>query len=245
MLTNTLINASPSHNSAGVVGDSSLGNRLFRIAGIIGIAEKNGYEYAFPKWINQQYFKNTLPTRLFFPTKMRLPNNYMGYCFGFVGFDFPDNVDLEGEFGSWKYWEHCEDKIRHYLEFQELCEPFKDCILIHYRDYKGNEGWEQLGISYYYKAIAEFPKKRVVVVTDNIEKARQTLGNKFEYTSNTPIIDLYLLTQADYLIIANSTFSWWAGVLTKGEVIAPAKWYGPILKDAPTKDLYYPKWKIV
>lgn len=244
MLTNTTINQSNSRNEAGIVGDSSIGNRMLRIAGIIGIATKNGYQYAFPRWINQRYFVNPLPYRLFFPPKMKIPPTYMGYDFGFRGFDFPDNVDLDGEFGSWKYFEHCEDLIRHYFTFDDLCEPFKDCILVHYRDYKGNPGWNELS-DYYFKALNLFPKKRVIVVTDNIEKARAVLGDDFEYTSNSPIIDLYLLSQADYLIMANSTFSWWAGILTKGEVIAPKDWFGPLLKDAPTEDLYYPKWTVI
>jgi hypothetical protein len=245
MLTNTLINASPSMQAADVVGDASLGNRMLRIAGIIGIATKNGYEYAFPRWINQQYFINSLPYRLFFPPKVRIPPTLMGYDFGFRGFDFPDDIDLEGEFGSWKYWEHCEDLIRHYFTFDNLCEPFRDTIIVHYRDYKGNQGWADLGPEYYTNAIAEFPGKRVIVVTDNTDKARRVLGDKYEYTSNTPIIDLFLLCHSDYLVMANSTFSWWAGILTSGQVVAPAKWYGPALKYAPTEDLYYPKWKVI
>ena len=40
--------------------------------------------------------------------------------------------------------------------------------------------------------------------------------------------DLYVMTQCDYHIIANSSFSWWGSYLSNSQLtIAPEKWFGP------------------
>lgn len=241
MITNTEINFK---GDAGIVGDKSLGNILFKIAGIIGIAEKNGYKYGFPKWTSQQYFTNPLPICTAVYKRKKVPPNHLGFDFGFQGFNYQDNIDLVGEFGSEKYFEHCPDLIRHYFSMNELCQPFKDCILMHYRNYN-NHSWASLGKDYYDKALKKLPDKPIVVVSDNIEAAHKVLGSKYEYTSNSTIIDFYLLSNADYLVMANSTFSWWAAWLSRAVTIAPVKWYASDLKDAPTKDLYCKNWILI
>lgn len=227
-------------NKADTQQDCSLGNIFFRIASTIGIAKKNGYDFAFYEWPNQEYFINPLPkTNNQFKT-YRMPVNFTGLDFGFTTFDVPDNREVDGELGSFKYFDHCKDLVRHYLTMKPLCDPFEDCILVHYRDYKGNPAFTQLGKSYYKKALKKMPEKRVVVVTDNIDSAFKELGPSYEYTSNIPIIDFYLLSHTDHLVMANSTFSWWASWMSRAFTIAPKNWYAGSLKDAPTKDLYLP-----
>ena len=117
MLTNTFINL---RSKADQVADCSLGNRLFRIAGVIGVAVKNGYGFGFPRWKNQEFFENRLP---YFEDNLkthRIPADVGNFDFGFKGFDFPDNVNLEGEFGSYKYFSHCSELIRYYFSMAEV-----------------------------------------------------------------------------------------------------------------------------
>jgi len=231
-------------NKADVQQDCSFGNILFRIAGTIGIAEKNGYEYGFKKWINQEYFKHPLPITEREFKKWKMPATYKGYDFGFNGFDVPDNIQLDGELASGEYFKHCEDKIRYYFEMKELCDPL-DCILMHFRDYGNNTGFAKLDSAYYTNALKHFPKKKVVVITDNIGVAKNTLKMNVGYTSNSPIIDFYLLSHAKYLVMANSTFSWWGAWLSKAKTVAPLNWYAGEFKDAPMKDFYLPNWILV
>jgi hypothetical protein len=240
MITNSQIKSA---KSAGVEQDCSFGNRLFRIAGIIGIATKKGYDFGFESWPNQEYFVNPLP-KLTNPRlpKMKVKPNFAGFDFGFCGFNYPDNIDIDGEFGSELYFEHCKDLIRYYFEMKPICEPYKDCILVHYRDY-GLSGWVKLDKSYYSKAIKQFPDKKIIVVTDNIDEAFKQTGIKGEYTSNTPIIDFYLLAHADYLVMANSTFSWWGAWLADCPAVAPKDWFTN--KELPTSDLYCKNWKVL
>ena len=51
------------------------------------------------------------------------------------------------------------------------------------------------------------------------------------------------MAACDHQVLANSTFSWWAGYLNPSpdkRVVAPATWFGP---DGPaTTDLFPPTW---
>ena len=244
MITNSHINYRP---KAGSKCDSSLGNMLFKIAGTIGIATMNGYSYGFPKWCNQEYFINNLPVYEGFLKAQRLPRTYDGFDFGFTGFNYRDNIDLMGEFGTWKYWHHCEGLIRHYFTLKPQCKVYKNTILIHYRDYigGGHTSWAKMSKKYYRDALKLMPERNIIVVTDNIDAAYDAIGLDVQYTSNTPIIDFYILANADYLIMANSSFSWWAAFLSGARTIAPKNWYADKLKDAPTNEMYYPTWTII
>lgn len=243
MITNSHINY---RVGAGKVGDSSLGNMLFKIAGPIGIATKKGYSFGFPKWVNQEHFETQLPVFDRNLRKVKVQGiNIDGYNidFGFKGFEYPDDIDLNGEFGSWKYFAHCDDLIRQYFTLKYKCEPIKDTIIMHYR-YYNLPGWVNL-TSYYKEALKKLPSKPVLVVTDNIDEAYKSIGINCDYTSNSPIMDFYLLCHADYMVMANSTFSWWGAYLSKAMTVAPLDWYAGVLKNAPKEDLYLPNWILV
>lgn len=70
----------------------------------------------------------------------------------------------------------------------------------------------------------------IIVVTDDLTEA----GKRFSFlerkivVSNTAIVDFQVLMNADKLILANSTFSWWAGFLNKkaSAIYAPEYWLG-------------------
>ena len=233
---------------ADIQQDCSFGNILFMIAGTIGIAMKNGYSYGFNSWPNQDFFVNPLPPieNINFST-YQMPSTFKGWDLGFCGFNVPDNSMLIGQFPSEKYFKHCEDLIRYYFTMKDLCEPYKDCILIHYRAYAEafKPLWAQLDQTYYLEALKQFSDRKVIVVTDNIKEAKDVIKEDFEYVSNSPIIDFYLLSHADYIIMGNSTFSWWGAWLSKAKTVAPLKWYDGDYKDAPIKDLYCPEWILI
>jgi hypothetical protein len=230
--------------------DCSFGNVLFTMAGIIGTATNKNYTFAFPKWVNQEFFQNPVPVidsvRLSRLRSFNLHKNFQGFDVGFQGFsNIPDNCIISGYFGSWKYFDHCKPMIRKFFTMKQLCKPIKDKIIVHYRDYNGNPNMSILGNDYYDKAISIMPKKQILVVTDNVEKAYKIFGDNCEYTSNSPIIDFYLLTQADYLIMANSTFSWWGAYLSGAKTVAPKNWYAGQFANCPTNDLYYKGWNVI
>jgi len=228
--------------------DSSLGNVLFVIAGIIGIASKKRYSFAFPEWPNNRFFKHRLPV-IRDPKRLRtfsMKKNYKGFDVGFLGFDnIPDNVMIDGYLGSEKYFDHCKESVRTLLTMKDLCDPLGDCIIIHYRDYAGNPSFFNLRKNYYMEALKKFPDKKVVVITDNIKKAKLEFQEDFYYTSNSPILDFYLLTKAKYLIMSNSTFSWWGAWLSRAQTVAPLNWYSKEWADCPKQDLYCKEWDLI
>ena len=205
-------------------GDVTFGNILFFIAGTIGIAMKNGYAYGFPYWHNSEYFVNPLPPVV--------PGNYQNVEIpegNFLGFDIPDNSSIWGYMQSDKYFAHCEDLIRHYFTLKDFGEnPYKDCVLIHCRNYAPEHlaiGFTNMSREYYMAALKHFPDRKVVVITDNIENARNIIKEDFEYVSNSPILDFWTLTKAEYIIGSNSTFSWWCAWLSRAKAVFPLYWH--------------------
>lgn len=201
-------------------GDCSLGNLLFFLAGTIGIAVKNGYSYGFPDCVNLDIFSSRLPElekREYTPVQIE---------WGDDGFNTPDNSSIFGWMQSDRSFSHCRDLIRGYFTLKDMGDSYSDTIVMHYRNYRGNPWFVQLGADYYRRALEQLPNKRVVVVTDDIEMARSVLGDGFEYVSNSPIVDFWLLTKADYVVVANSTFSWWGAYLSNAvKVVSPREYF--------------------
>ena len=94
---------------------------------------------------------------------------------------------------------------------------------------------------------------RVVVFSDDAERAASYLkdfGSNVEIAKSNPIhqgaADLLRMSSAPVLAIANSSFSWWAGMLASQQgrqVIAPARW--STWCDDPVVKLYLPSWKLI
>jgi hypothetical protein len=105
-----------------------------------------------------------------------------------------------------------------------------DQVAIHVRrgDYVGNPFYVQLWkTDYYKKAMELFPNEKFLVFSDDIEWCKaHFMGNQFEFSEgNDEVTDLNLMAGCKAVIIANSSFSWWGGYLSKGKVVAPKEWY--------------------
>ena len=233
-----------------------IGNQMFQIAGTIGVAVKNGYEFGFPHWMNydhahrfkfsedidiQKWFKNPLPV-----SEPKHPDYNIKW--GYHDVSIPDNVSLKGHFQSEKYFLHCQDLIRHYFEFKQKDEDRCNTIAIHIRfgDY-GGDYHPICSAEYYERALAYFPLDyKVLVFSDEPEKAKNVFPSSYEFIEgNHSIHDLMLMTTCDNHIIANSTYSWWGAWLANSkQVIAPRKWFGPACK-AVADDIYCKEWIVL
>ncbi len=85
---------------------------------------------------------------------------------------------------------------------------------------------------YYIDAINLFPNRKFLIFSDDIEFAKTYFeGDKFAFDDSTNDIDSFnRMASCDSQIIANSSFSYWAGYLNKNPskiVVAPTidKWY--------------------
>ncbi len=116
-----------------------------------------------------------------------------------------------------------------------------DKVAVHVRltDYVGNAFYVDLGHhehadmsdNYYVKAMAEFPKDtKFLIFSDDIEKAKTMpmfQGEQFEFSEGkTAVEDMNLMASCKGIIIANSSFSWWAAYLSgANKIIAPKQWF--------------------
>jgi hypothetical protein len=230
-----------------------LGNQMFQVASVIGIATKYGYEYGFPYWKNydhlerfgssenidiQSWFKNPLPL---VDQSVTYPNRFINWGFHNLG-NLPDNLDISGHMQSEKYFAHCKDLVRHYFEFAKPVDPLPEgaiCIHVRRGDYDDNYHPTQKA-DYYEAALKHMPSAPVFVFSDDISAAWNMLGNEHTYMGgNHYFTDLQLMASGTHHILSNSTLCWWGWWLSKqeGKVVAPSKWFGQIAGISP-KDIY-------
>lgn len=149
-----------------------------------------------------------------------------------------DNVFYDGFFQSEEYFSQCKEDIKKLFEIrEEYRKPFidnkkhlfdKKTIVLHLRrgDYLTHGGGEiggtdiSLPISYYKNCLSlikNIEQYNVIFVSDDIEFVKKEFGNNtnYFYESNDEITDFQILLNADIVIIANSSFSWWAAWLNK------------------------------
>lgn len=147
-------------------------------------------------------------------------------------------VFLEGTWQSYKHFHQypetikkcfslSNDRLTHQLKSQMAIA--KDCVSIHIRFfYKASSPQMQAIKSYYSKAIRlakqSYPGCRLLLFSDNIDSARQILAeiDVTEYlvapSDFNSAQTLILMSCCRTNIIADSTFSWWAGWLNNNSV---------------------------
>lgn len=181
----------------------------------------------------------------------------------FFNIDHKLDFTLHGFFQTEKYFKHCENEIREQFTFKkqivdeckEITEDFfQNPVALHIRrgDYLINSGNHfNQKLDYYEKSLSKFDSRRQIIIFSDDPKwcMEQKLfsDDRFIISSgNSPYHDLYLMSQCDDFIIANSTFSWWgAWLANRGKVIAPKNWFGPNNAHLNTKDLYLDNWEIL
>ncbi|OSQ53509.1 hypothetical protein MGEO_03020 [Marivita geojedonensis] len=185
-------------------------------------------------------------------------------------------VYLEGLWQSWRYLEEQQSQIRQDLTFRHSLGAAGEAlvrklgevnsVVLHIRrgDYVSvAENADLLGfvgLDYYRDAIAQIrsviDKPRFFVFSDDLGWSRKELpqlGIEAEYVDmrapdGVPqhAFEMQLMSRGANLIIANSTFSWWAAWLAADSarnVLAPARWFADNSVD--TSDLIPPNWRTV
>lgn len=238
-------------------------NGCYQIAATIGLARMNGFDFAFPYWINhngrdfepdldidcQKEFVNPLPRYEgpdlprwavpfgWFPDKTRLPHG----------------VDLYGHFQSEKYFAHSIDEVRYYFEMKDE-PPLNDYVAVHVRlgDYgdqptpqhpDGNPFHPRMNLSYYEPAMALFPDRKFLVFSDGIEECKKLFGDSVEYSEGRSYFeDFKLMKRCQSFIVANSSFSMFAAIIAcqpEKQIVAPAPWFGAAYAGTlPEQDIY-------
>lgn len=235
-------------------------NALFQIAAVIGIARKSGQPYGFPPFVNwdhkerfgssedielDKYFVNPLP---------RLAGDFpyfekKEYSWGYHDISLPSGSwDLAGHFQSEKYFKHCIDEVRFYLEMHNE-EKHSEYCAVHIRlgDYDDHYH-TRLKVDYYQKARLQFPAdQQFMLFSDDIEAASKILEEAgFDHDAvhvaygGDYIGDFRIMKRCGNFITGNSSYSLMAAILSNvpdKRIICPSAWFGPAW-NPETKDLY-------
>lgn len=236
----------------------NLGNQLFQIASVAGIATRLNLPFVFPEWKYSKYFKHPIPTgAIKYDEQVTEPH----YHYGKYIFDIGKNIDLKGYFQSEKHWIHCEELVKQFFTWNpEFKKSLRDkhkklytretiAISVRRGDYVGNLNYHQLGLDYYLGALAKFfnpDEYNVLIFSDDIPYCKNHFPDYCFFMQGEAIEQLCLMSLCDHFIIANSSFSWWGAYLGEkahSKVIAPAFWNaGELLRKADDKDVVPERW---
>lgn len=245
-----------SFNKIGSFG--RLGNQMFQYAALKGIARHRDLEFAIPfspelnDWVDHQlskYFKLDGSLQI---ESIGNQNERWESHFHFDQTLFEtceDGTDLMGYFQTEKYFSHIRDEILNDFTIKQKFEkPMKEYIALHVRrgDYINQPQFHPVcPVDYYYNALDKMPSLPVVVMSDDIEWCEQFIPGSMYLKNTSNIHDLYVMSQANHNIIANSSFSWWGAWLNQNPdriVVAPEQWFGSAYEHYNMEDIRPEDW---
>jgi hypothetical protein len=234
---------------SGLGTQGRLGNSVFQMAAVIGLARKHNDTFIFPKWQYQNDFN--IPAN-HFVDHVTYSNVFRENNFTYQHIPYQPNLNLEGFFQSNKYFDHCKNDILNLFAMKEQLPIEANSIHIRRGDYQtlGNSYYIDLAATNYYEKATDIigQNENYMVFSDDPNWCRRKFFNRSNIiivdNGGDVIKDFNMMTRCTNNIIANSSFSWWGAYLNRNpnkKVIAPQAWFGPRLPH-DTRDLLPPEW---
>jgi len=183
--------------------------------------------------------------------------------------DIAPGTTLVGHFQSWRYFANVADELRErmssliapsnwYLEMVKRISPGRGSIVLHVRrgDYVLPEQQRLQGLStrqYYIRALSTLRRMgydgEIFLASDSLDVAQAELAGDAVLVPLDPPVGtdpfelVVLMSRADAIVVANSSFSWWAGFIGERPghvVVAPRPWFTQGRFD--TRDLLPRDW---
>ena len=238
----------------------NLGNQMFQIASVIGIAEKNVQDYFFPVWKFEDWFEHEFPHgNLDESFTLIREKQFHVYDWNLKN----GNFDLKGWMQSEKYFDI--KKVRKTFEFKKdvignIVQKYnylfdKKAIIISVRrgDFVNNPIYFQLSYRYYllglFENFPDFQQYNLIFTSDDIAYCKRHfsfLPNAFFSENVAPMEQLIIGQQCDHFIISNSTFSWWLAWLGEkkhSKIIRPMQNFrGEFAKENNDCDFFPERW---
>lgn len=221
-----------------VVLRGNLGNQMWQYAVCRTVAEKNGYDFHIPRNFSGRFFGCNLGVSADETNKIHAEEGHFSFQrFDENLFSIGDFTRLDGFFQSEKYILNNRKNILKWFPVPDIPDLLErvgvdenTCILnVRGREYKKLKD-VFLNKKYWEDSMAKMLEinshVNFIVVTDDPELC-------FSWFPGLPIYnygvleDLTLVHKAPYLIIANSSFSWWGAWLNEKakRIIAPKYWF--------------------
>lgn len=235
-----------------------LGNQLWQMAAGAGIAEGNGRLWACdPEGVSVEHQWGIF-RRIHFEERDLLAKRVKPPGDGYAPVVLPEGpVSLKGFWQSWRYFESAQAVREMFVLGQEGRELIEACGLggkpvcgVHFRgtDYYKTPGFHDVcGADYYARSLEGLRETHTVVLfTDDEERAR-SIGMPVDVIFRGSDWESFqAMAACEALVMANSSFSWWAAFLGEVPVVtAPGRWYGPKGPRIDIADLVWPSWKII
>lgn len=231
-----------------------LGNQLFQIHSIMGLAERLGAQAVFPEWEYERFFSTPLPHG-----EMVAEFQVKEREFKHHEWEIPQDADLLGYMQSEQYFGSFRLRFADALlekmqtKYASLFEKQTICIQVRRGDYVGNPNYYQLPITFYFDALlAHFPNWRefnLLVISDDIEYCKVHFGSLPDVTyaeGNLDIEDMALGSLCNHFIISNSSFGWftaWFGEKEYSKVIHSGYMFAGALQRKHSSESYRPaRW---
>lgn len=221
----------------------NLGNQLFELASLIGLAKRYNTSLMLPpKWQYRSSFN--LNSSIQYGTvdafvSIREPAFHCCLEF-FDKFEHilkNERVYVEGYFQSELYWKPFEDEIRKAFEFAISIKEDTDSFLtdndievenfvavsVRRGDFAVDANHYLLPFEYYIGAITlYFPEKDIIVFSDDIPWCKEHFcmaDRRIVFSENKNAIEqLSLMSRFSDFVLANSTFSWWGAYLSQAKI---------------------------
>jgi len=242
-----------------------LGNQLSEYAYGLALAKRNNTRL----WCDLSMYKSghdsrPLELRKIFNVKHSVVINSLKYLRHVKENMFQFNPALKtlgnfryvsGYFQSYLYYTEVKDELRftdsvHFDYIRELAKATGADTCIHLRrgDYLESLRHYVLPDSYYLKAVEKLGAKKIIIFSDDPEYAKRFrdahwLNGQRVYEvwqGIDPIHDLAAMSFFKNIVMANSTFSFWAAYLSSAKVICPKKYFSG---DISMLDFYLPEWE--
>lgn len=246
-----------------------LGNQMFQYAATKSLAIKHNRDFMIaPKEIFGKHYYTTLRSNIDDCFDLKCPRGISRFPiheerhfhFDRETYENPPehDVDLLGFFQSDKWFKHIDAEIK--KDFTFIPEYFDasfqvkedlggELIAIHIRrtDFVTNSNHVSQNMEYYDAALKLLPDTcEVLIFSDEPEWCKQQPlfeSDRFLVSdTNNAYVDLCLMTLCDYVIMANSTYSWWGAYLSNAKKIIAPKVWNPDSNPINTTDIYCDDW---
>jgi hypothetical protein len=254
-----------SFNRLGNLGH--LGNQMFQYATLVSLCEHyetNGCCPLSGSQFARSHIKDCFDLGRIEDRQSTTQNTYteseFNYCSDIFNLDKTQDWDIIGYFQSEEYFKMHSDKIRKEFSFKKeikdsseekyrkLTKGSTTSLHIRRTDYMAlSQVHTTLNDEYWLSSYKQLPDTdQVFVFSDDIEFCKSKFKDDTFFVfseNNTPYEDLCMMSMCDQHIIANSSFSWWAAWLSKGQTVAPSNWFGTEIGHN-VYDLYCKDWII-